>query len=74
MLVMVDNGEGGHDWKPATTLGFGYRLFDFLPPIRKTPVSLHINIARTHIHGIQDERIVSGRTDVNFIGFSVSGR
>ena len=73
MLVMVDNGEGGHDWKPATTLGFGYRLFDFLPPMRKTPVSLHINVARTHIHGIQDERMISGRTDVNFIGFSVSG-
>ncbi len=73
MLVMVDNGEGGHDWKPATTLGFGYRLFDFLPPMRKTPVSLHINVARTHIHGVQDERMISGRTDVNFIGFSVSG-
>lgn len=73
MLVMVDNGQGGHDWKPATTLGFGYRLFDFMPPMRKSPVSLHINIARTHIHGIHDEQIVSGRTDVNFIGFSVSG-
>jgi hypothetical protein len=73
MLVMVANGEGGHDWKPATTLGFGYRLFDFVPPMRKTPVSLHINVARTHIHGIQDDRILSGRTDINFIGFSVSG-
>jgi hypothetical protein len=74
MLVMVPDGEGGHDWKPATTLGFGYRLFDFVPPMHKTPVSLHINIARTHIHGIQDERIVSGRADINFVGFSVSGR
>lgn len=72
MLVMVDS-EGRHDWKPATTLGFGCRLFDFMAPMRKTPVSLHINIARTHIHGIQDERILSGRADVNFIGFSVSG-
>jgi len=41
--------------------------------MHKTPVSLHINIARTHIHGIQDERIISGRADVSFIGFSVSG-
>ena len=73
MLVMVD-AAGRHDWKPATTLGFGYRLFDFVPPMHKTPVSLHINIARTHIHGIQDERIVSQSTNITFVGFSVSGR
>ena len=73
MLVLVPDGAGGHDFKPATTLGFGYRLLDFVPPMRKTPVSLHINIARTHIHGIQDERIIAGRADVNFVGLSVSG-
>ncbi len=73
MLVMVPDGKGGHDFKPATTLGFGYRLFDFVPPMHKTPVSLHINVARTHIHGIQDAAIISGRADVSFIGFSVSG-
>ena len=73
MLVMVDAG-GRHDWKPATTLGFGYRLVDFVPPMRKTPVSLHINVARTHIHGLQDEPIVSQSTNITFIGFSVSGR
>jgi hypothetical protein len=74
MLVMVPDGAGGHEWKPATTLGFAYRLFDFVPPMRRTPVSLHINIARTHIHGIQDERIIPGGADINFVGFSVSGR
>ena len=74
MLVMVPDGAGGHDWKPATTLGFAYRLFDFVPPMHKTPVSLHINIARTHISGIHDERIDGGIEDINFVGFSVSGR
>ena len=33
MVVMIPDGDGGHDWKPATTLGFGYRLFDFVPPL-----------------------------------------
>ena len=74
MLVMVPDGAGGHDWKPATTLSFGYRLFDFMAPLHKTPVSLHINIARTHIHGIQDEPILSERSNINFIGFSLSGK
>ena len=74
MLVMVPDGSGGHAWKPATTLGFAYRLFDFVPPMHRTPVSLHINIARTHISGIHDERIDGGIEDINFVGFSVSGR
>jgi len=74
MLVMVRDGTGGYHWKPATTLGFGYRLFDFVSPLHKTPVSLHINVARTHIHGIQDERILSGMAGINFVGFSVSGK
>jgi len=65
MLVMFPDGTGGHAWKPATTLSFGYRLFDFVPPLDKTPVSLHINIARTHIHGIQDERILFGRISIS---------
>jgi hypothetical protein len=74
MLVMVPDGEGGHDWKPATTLGFGIRLFDFVPPLHKTPLSLHLNIARTHIHGLQDEPAISQGTSINFVGFSLSGR
>ncbi len=31
MLLMIPDGRGGHEWKPATTLGFGLRLFDFEP-------------------------------------------
>ena len=74
MLVMVPDGGDGYDWKPATTLGFGYRLFDFVPPFHPKPVSLHLNVATSHIHGLQDERIISGTANVSFVGFSVSGR
>jgi hypothetical protein len=74
MLVMLSDGSGGHDWKPATTVGLGYRLFDFVPPRQKKPFSLHVNVASTHIHGVRDEPFMSGRTNVGFVGFSVSGR
>lgn len=73
MLVMLPDGRGGHDWKPATTVGAGYRLFDFVAPIHKQPFSLHLNLARTFIHGVNDERI-SGTANITFVGFSVSGR
>jgi hypothetical protein len=71
MLVMVPDGNGGHDWKPATTLGFGFRLFDFVPPVINKRASLHFNLARTNIHGVQDDRLPGGMT-VNFFGLSVS--
>ena len=74
MLVMISDGKGGHDWKPATTLGFGFRLLDFVPPLHRAPLSLHINIARTHIVGLHDQPLVSQSANVNFVGFSVSGR
>ena len=74
ILVMLPDGNGGHDWRPATTVGAGYRLFDFVPPIHKKPFSLHLNLARTFIHGLHDERIISGTANITFVGFSVSGR
>jgi hypothetical protein len=74
MLVMVSDGVGGHEWKPAATLGFGVRLVDFMLPIHTKPLSLHLNIAQSHILGLQDERIISGKSNVGFIGFSVSGK
>jgi hypothetical protein len=74
MLVMVSDGGGGYDVRPASTVGFGYRLFDFMAPIHKKPVSLHLNVARSHIHGLRDERLISGSANVSFVGFSVSRR
>jgi hypothetical protein len=72
LVVMIPDGEGGYDWKPATTLGFGYRICNFVTPVIKKQASLHFNIARTSIHGTQDERIVPGATTLNFFGLSVS--
>ena len=74
MVVMIPDGEGGHAWKPATTLGFGYRIGDFVPPFMKTQASLHFNIARTNVHGVQAERILPGMTNVNLFGLSVSAK
>jgi hypothetical protein len=74
MLVALPQNGGGFDWKPATTVGFGYRLMDFVPPFKKKPFSLHLNVASTHILGVQDERVISRGANISFIGFSVSGR
>ena len=74
MVVMIPDGEGGHDWKPATTLGFGYRICDFVPPFIKKQASLHFNIARTSIHGVQDERILPGMIQTYLFGLSVSAK
>jgi hypothetical protein len=74
MLVTIPDGQGGHDWKPASTVGFGYRLFDFVAPLMKKEASLHFNITRTIVHGVQDERILPGMVNVNLVGLSVSAR
>jgi hypothetical protein len=72
MLVMVPDGEGGHAWKPGTTVGFGYRLCDFVPPLIKRQVSLHFNVARTNVHGVRDDRLFPGGLNLNLIGLSIS--
>ena len=71
MLVMIPHADGSHEWKPATTLGFGYRICDFVAPALRKPVSLHFNIARTTFHGVQDE-FVPVMSTVNLFGLSVS--
>ena len=72
MVVTVPDGDGGHAWRPATTLGFGYLIGNFVPPFMKTQASLHFNIARTHVHGGQAEQILPGTTNVHLFGLSVS--
>jgi hypothetical protein len=74
MLVMIPDGEGGHDWKPATTVGFGFRICDFVPPLIKRQASLHFNIARTTLHGVQDDRMLPGMLNFNLFGLSVSAK
>ena len=72
MVVLIPDGEGGHSLKPATTMGFGYRLLDFVPPMMKTQVSLHLNVARVQVLGVQDAQMLPGMSSVNLLGFSVS--
>ena len=74
MLVTLPDGRGGHAWKPATTVGLGYRLLDFVPPLQRKPVSLHVNVASAHIHGLGDEPFMSGQGNIGFVGLSVSGK
>jgi hypothetical protein len=72
MVVTVPDGDGGHSWMPATTLGFGYLIGNFVPPFMKKQVSFHFNIARAHVHGGQAEQILSGTANVHLFGLSVS--
>jgi hypothetical protein len=73
MLVMLPDGKGGHALTPATTVGFGYRMVDFVAPLIRRQLSLYLNVARTHLHGVQSEGIVP-RMNVNLFGLSVSAR
>ena len=74
MLVMIPDGHGGHSFTPATTFGFGYRICDFVPPLMNRQVSLHINLARTSLHGVQGAAALPVTTNVNLFGLSVSAR
>ena len=60
MVVLIPDGNGGHEWKPATTVGFGYRIADFVAPLVKKQVSLHFNVARTNVHGLPADRVLPG--------------
>jgi len=72
MVVMVPDAAGGHTLRPASTLGFGYLLGNFVPPFMKRQVSLHLNLVRTHLLG--GELILPGTTNVHLFGLSVSPR
>ena len=72
MVVMVPDGEGGHAWRPATTLGFGYLICNFVPPFMKKQASLHFNLARTHVHGGQEQLLPGAAANVYLMGLSVS--
>jgi hypothetical protein len=72
MLLMIPDGHGGHEWKPATTLGFGLRLFDFAPPLIGKRASLHFNVARTSVHGGGAVQNVPGMANASLVGLSVS--
>jgi hypothetical protein len=72
MVVMIPLADGSHEWRPATTLGFGYRICDFVPPMMKKQVSLHFNVARTTLHGGQE--VVPVASNLSLFGMSVSAK
>jgi hypothetical protein len=75
MVVVTKDGNGGHIWKPATTLGFGYRICNFVAPFIGRQASLHFNVATAHLPGagaVGAERGVSNLGTVNLFGLSVS--
>jgi hypothetical protein len=72
MVVMIPDGDGGHQYKPATTLGVGCRLFDFAPPLLRRRASVHFNLARTNLYGVQADPIHVGMQEVYLFGLSMS--
>jgi hypothetical protein len=73
MVVMTPDGNGGHALKPATTVGFGYRLLDFVPPFFRMQATLHFNVATVHLLG-GSQLLLPGAVNVNLFGLSVSAR
>ena len=74
MVVLMPDGSGGHAWKPATTLGFGYRLCDFIPPFVARQASLHFNVAYVNLPGAVDTKTLPGFSNTTLFGLSVSAR
>ena len=72
MVVMIPDAAGGHTFRPASTVGFGYLLGDFVPLFMKRQVSLHLNLVRTHVLG--GDLVLPGTTNVHLFGLSVSPR
>ncbi len=70
MVVMSSLANGNHDWHAATTIGFGYRIGDFVAPIMKKPFSLHFNVAIATVHGVQGPLDVA--SNLSLFGLSVS--
>ena len=70
-LVAVADGSGGHDWKPATIIGIGYRLTSFGFPWINREANLHINVARATIHGATTMPVGFDPSQ-NLIGFSLT--
>jgi hypothetical protein len=69
MLLNVPTSDGRREWKPATDLGFSYRLFDFKFPGSQRDATLHLNLAKAWIVGHGGPFF---DTSVDLAGFSFS--
>ena len=74
MLVALPQNGGGVRESRRRPWASAIGSWTSSPPFKKKPFSLHLNVATTHILGVQDERVISRGANVSFIGFSVSGR
>jgi hypothetical protein len=74
MVVLMPDSSGGHALRPATTLGFGYRLLDFVPPFLARQASLHFNVAYVNLPGASDATAMPGFANTTLFGLSVSAR
>lgn len=70
-LIAMADGSGGHEWKPATVFGIGYRLSSFAFPGIKRQAHLHINVARVTIHGARTMPVGLDPSQ-NLVGFSLT--
>jgi hypothetical protein len=71
-LIAMSDGTGGYEWKPATVIGIGYRLWSFPFPGIKREAHLHINVARVTIHGVQNIPVGGLDPSQNLVGFSLT--
>jgi len=70
MLVTLTGADGKREWKPATTISVSFRLVNL--NLRGTTASLHFNVSRLTISGIERVGPASIPVDGNFVGLSVS--
>ncbi len=73
ILMRVPGPSGNGEWKPATDWGFSFRLADFTMPRTRRPATLHVNLAKVWLFGV-DENVTAAQTDMYLAGFSLTFR
>lgn len=69
ILMRLPSIEGGQTWTPAADWGFSYRLLDLRLPAMARASTLHLNIARVWILGMNDLPIAG---ELYLAGFSLT--
>jgi hypothetical protein len=69
MLLTMPAPDGTREWKPATDLGFSYRLYDFKFPGHQRTATLHLNLAKAWVVGKQGSLV---DTSIDLAGLSFS--
>lgn len=69
ILMRLPSLEGGQTWTPAADWGFSYKLFDLRLPAMQRASTLHLNIARVWILGMNRIPIAG---ELYLAGFSLT--